>query len=290
MASNLEILQRAELEIIKEFHRICEEYNLRYILIYGTMLGCARHQGFIPWDDDVDVVMPLEDYCKFNEIANRVADDRYMVLNEKSVPNYYRYHAFAKFVKKRSSAIFEYPFVRNYIQPIYIDIFPAFYVPKSCGKYKLIQTSNFILGQTVKMKYSGLFKHTKRGVIAKTGMFMFYCLNRITPQKNGYSLAIKIASSVTRKDARSYYVGNLYSVNAIKYCQMPLDVFEDRILMKFEDTELYMPKKFDRILRLTYGDYMQLPPENKRKSHGFKFVSDEIGYDEYDQQQKASQQ
>ena len=67
---------------------------------------------------------------------------------------------------------------------------------------------------------------------------------------------------------------------------MPLDVFDNRILMQFEDTELYMPSDYDIILRSMYGDYMTRPPEEKRKSHGFKFVSDTISYLEYDEEQK----
>lgn len=287
MTEQLEILKRTELELVKEFHRICEINGLRYVLTFGTMIGCVRHHGFIPWDDDIDVSMPWEDYCRFNEIANSATDERYMVFNDETVPNYF--WPFAKFVKKQSCAIVEYPFVRNFHQPIYIDIFPALYVPKSYCKYRLIQASNFFLGQTVKMKYSGLIKHTRRGAIARAGMFFFYCLNRIVPRNVGYSLPLKIASTVKREDACSYYIGNMYSVDTIRRFQMPLDVFEERVLMKFEDTELYMPKDYDTILRRIYGDYMQFPPECERRSHGFKFVSDVISCSEYDRQQKDQQ-
>ena len=285
MRNQLEILQNTELELVKEFHGICEQYDLKYLLAFGTMIGCARHHGFIPWDDDIDVVMPWEDYCKFIEIANQVSDPRYMVFHESTVKNYP--FPFAKFVKKDSCAIFEYPFVHYMDQPIYIDIFPALLVPKNYMQFKHIQASNFFLSQTAKMKTLSPFKHTRRGFFAKAGMLMFYCLNKMIPQKACYSRMMKTALSVKEEDARCCYIGDMYETNAIGRCQIPADAFDRRILMPFEDTALYMPRDYDTILRATYGDYMKLPPEDQRKSHGFLYVDDNLSYQEYDRQQKG---
>lgn len=285
MEKQIETLQHAELALIKEFHRICVENNLKYVLAFGTMIGAVRHNGFIPWDDDVDVVMPWEDYCRFNDIANFVTDNRYMVFNNKTVDKYG--YPFSKFIMKKSCAIFEYPFKYYHDQPIYIDVFPALYVPRGRLRYKCIQASNFIYSQVGRMKSSGPFHHTKRGLIAKVGMFLFYCLNKIIPQRYCYSRMMKSALSVKYDQASAYYIGDMYSeINAIGQFQMPLDVFDNRILMRFEDTELFVPKDYDTILHSMYGEYLQLPPVDKRKSHGFKYVSDEISYQEYDQQQK----
>ena len=286
MANQLEILKRTELSLVKEFHRLCEQNNLRYVLAFGTMIGAVRHRGFIPWDDDIDVVMPWDDYCKFAEIANQQINSDYMLFNEKTVSRYS--YPFAKLIKKKSSAVFEYPFVHYFNQPIYIDIFPAFYTPNDLRQFKTIQFSNFFWGQTGRMKTSGPFRHTKRGMIAKAGMFAFYCLNKVFSQEYCYRRMINKASSVARDGAKSWYIGDMYSeINAIGQFQMPLDVFDNRILMQFEDTELYMPREYDKILRSMYGDYMTLPPEEKRKSHGFKYVSDTISYLQDDEAQKT---
>lgn len=284
--SQLQVLQETELKLVKEFHRICEENGLHYVLAFGTMIGCVRHGGFIPWDDDIDVVMPWEDYCKFNEIANAVADPEYMVFNPETVSRYS--YPFAKFIKKESCAIFEYPFKHYFNQPIYIDIFPAFYVPEDKKKRKRIQASNFFLSQSGRMKTLGPFLHTKRGLPARIGMLMFYCLNKLAPQDFYYSSMQKKALSVTKEEASAYYIGDMYSeTNAIMQFQMPLNVFDHRKLMKFEDTELYMPVDYDAILTKMYGNYMQLPPEEKRKVHGFIYASDEMSYQEYDLQHKS---
>ena len=282
MRTQLQILKDVELELVKEFHRVCEENNLKYVLAFGTMLGCARHKGFIPWDDDIDVIMPWGDYCKFNKIANKVANDQYMVLNENTVKNY-RF-PFSKFVKKKSCAIFEYPIKFFSPQPIYIDVFPVLYVPKNKFRFNLIRSTNFLFGQIAKMKDLKTLKSKKRGWLEIVGMLLFYVMHKIIPHTLCKKICFKIASCVKQKDARACYVAEMYIIDMITRSQMPLDVFEDRILMEFEDTELYMPKNYDAILRNTYGDYMRVPPEDERKTHHFIYASDSIDCYEYDRQ------
>lgn len=285
MSEQLLILQKNELEIVKEFHSFCEKNNLRYVLAFGSMIGCVRHKGFIPWDDDIDIVMPWDDYCKFNDIANKDPQQPFMVQNQQSVKNHI--YPYSRFVKNNTCAIVEYPYVNYFNQAIYIDIFPALYVPQNKFSFKLVQLSNFFYSQTGRMKSSKLYKHTKRGIIAKIGMFIFYCLNKLIPRDFCYLHMYKKALSITKDKAKAYYIGDLFSeTNSISQFQLPLDVFDNRILMQFEDTELYMPKDYDSILKKMYGDYMKLPPVEKRKSHGFKFVSDSFGFVEYDLKQK----
>ena len=77
--STLHKLQSTELTILKEFKRICEKYGFRYFLCAGTLLGAVRHQGFIPWDDDVDVSMPYDDYIRFLEIGQKELGSKYFL-------------------------------------------------------------------------------------------------------------------------------------------------------------------------------------------------------------------
>ena len=74
-----EVTQRVALDILKQVVAVLEKHNLKYVLYYGTLLGAIRHQGFIPWDDDIDIAMPRSDYEKFKEIAKYELDDKYFV-------------------------------------------------------------------------------------------------------------------------------------------------------------------------------------------------------------------
>ncbi len=95
-------VQNVMKEILDEFVRICDENNLTYFLVYGTLLGAVRHKGFIPWDDDIDVAMPRADYNKLIEIYKSKNDpDYYLITNENSPINtHYHYNTFIKLCKK----------------------------------------------------------------------------------------------------------------------------------------------------------------------------------------------
>ena len=89
-------IKQIELDILKYIKRQCEKYNLRYYLAYGTLLGAVRHKGFIPWDDDIDIHMPREDYGKFIELEHNNPDSKYRILSPKYNKDYY--YSFAKMI------------------------------------------------------------------------------------------------------------------------------------------------------------------------------------------------
>ena len=86
--TRLRKLQLVELEILDEFVRICEKYHLTYYLYYGTLLGAVRHKGYIPWDDDMDIILFREDYEKFCEVAGDEINPEFFVQNNVSDPGY----------------------------------------------------------------------------------------------------------------------------------------------------------------------------------------------------------
>ena len=93
VSSDMKNLWAVELDLLNEFIRVCEVYNLRYFAEGGTMIGAVRHNGFIPWDDDIDIVMPREDYCKLEKIAVKEFKFPYFWQTEKTDPGSMRGHA-----------------------------------------------------------------------------------------------------------------------------------------------------------------------------------------------------
>ena len=110
------------LDILKEFIRICNKYELRYFLLGGSCLGTVRHQGFIPWDDDIDVGMPRPDYERFMEIAQNELPEYYFLQNSKTDPDYPL--CFAKIRDSRTTFIERSVSHLNINHGIYFDIFP----------------------------------------------------------------------------------------------------------------------------------------------------------------------
>ena len=89
--TNMELLHKVDVDIVKEVVRICDKYDLKYYMLGGTMLGAIRHKGFIPWDDDIDLGMPRDDYEKFLELAEQELPAHLKVVNYRNTPNYMYY-------------------------------------------------------------------------------------------------------------------------------------------------------------------------------------------------------
>lgn len=126
--SKLRQLQLAELEILDEFVRVCQAHDLRYYLVGGTLLGAVRHQGFIPWDDDIDVAMPREDYDRFAQIASEELGPQYFYQCPDTDPHYFL--TYAK-VRKNGTEVCEERFRNSkFHKGVFIDIFPLDFCPK----------------------------------------------------------------------------------------------------------------------------------------------------------------
>lgn len=125
-------LRKVEVEILKEIHKICTENDLQYYLCGGTLLGAVRHKGFIPWDDDIDIVMPRDDYNKFITLClNGKLDKQYILQNTDTEPEYHL--PFTKIRKKHT--FFDEEGVRKLKihKGIFVDIFPLDYSKKNEG-------------------------------------------------------------------------------------------------------------------------------------------------------------
>lgn len=130
MSCNIEDVWKVEQEILDVFHKVCVDNNLKYSIAYGTLLGAVRHKGFIPWDDDIDVIMPREDYEKLRTLWVKNAPKKYIFQDYYTDKNYI--NNFAKIRKDKTAFVqSEKEKDFNYHKGIFIDVFPADRVPNS---------------------------------------------------------------------------------------------------------------------------------------------------------------
>lgn len=256
-----EKLRSTELGILDEIVRICEKYDINYFLAYGTLLGAVRHKGFIPWDDDVDIAMPREDYNKFKEICKTELDEQYILQNHETEPSYW--HGISQIKVRKGNTLFEEPWVSNLDvhKGIFVDIFVLDHAKKQEGILQDIQAILFKITQgmmwhkvVVASQNDSSLKH--KFIVSVASLFKLE--NLIKMQK-------KIIS-INRDEDSSYYIhfGGRYDH---RKKTMPKDVFHPPTKVEFEGKRYNAPNDWNYYLTRIYGDYMEIPPEDKKGSH-----------------------
>lgn len=257
-------LQRKQLEILLEFDRVCNEMGLNYSISSGTLLGAIRHKGFIPWDDDVDVVMLREDYEKFLEEGKRYLPKNYFIQTYENDKNYP--HNFAKIVDISTTLREGYTSNIDMINGIFIDIFP---IDRVSSNKIIRRIDNLLLSIIYLVKHSsnpGWIKKTKRGY----NRLIKYCILPLsrcigTRRLNRLETYIKTKNN---KEGNNYTYGDNYVIpliNLNKAMLLPIEIFSDCEYIDFEEYKVKAIKEYDIYLTAIYGDYMQLPPTEKRK-------------------------
>ena len=257
-------LQATLLEMIKWFHNYCVKNSLTYYMVYGSLLGAVRHQGFIPWDDDVDVCMPREDYEKFITMMKNNGKE-YILETPYSGKKDFCYD-FCKLYDIRTTLVED---VKDEIKRgVYIDIFPLDGVGDNICEAKrhcrLVTYYRYLLGA----KIINLSKKRKlyKNILL---VLMEILLSIVSVNK----LTIKIDQIRKRKSYDlSKYVGAalIYKEKEIVEKQ----IFGKPKLYKFENIEVYGPEKYDEYLTSIYGDWRKLPPKEKQVSHhSFKYLN-----------------
>ena len=253
-------LQLIELDILKEVDRVCRENNITYYLGEGTLLGAIRHQGFIPWDDDVDILMPRDDLEKFMQICDEKLKPNFKFQYYHNIPSYWVQSPKVRLLDKTEFTQSKLTKYTNDVGP-YIDIFPLDYTPEDFKKAKYQE------------KYIKLYR---RILFIKTGFSNPKNWKQRILKVYAYFLSVKGIHERMVKMATKYnsgskkYLSNFGSYYAITKETYPADTFGQPKYVKFEDTEFPVPINYQYILTTTYGNYMELPPENKRVAkHSF---------------------
>lgn len=263
-------LQQVSLMILKDFIKICEENNLTYFVYSGTLLGTIRHQGFIPWDDDIDVVMFRKDFDKLNEIflkENNSKYDFYNVINEKDY-----FYTFGRIGLKDTKHEDWWAKQVNYKTQIFIDIFILDNIPNNKIKRFIHIYGSFILNQ---LTIYSVLKYENFSRVKEIIQQSIYYLLKIIPIKSTTIKQMCVNYFSKYKDDDCEDVCDFPAP-----CQMPIYNVNDFIpikKLKFEDIKVNVPNNYDKILKIIYGDYMELPPEDKR----FAFAPEKIDFGKY---------
>ncbi len=247
--STLRKAQLRMLEILKEIDKICKKHNITYWLDGGTMLGCARHKGFIPWDDDLDIAVFEEDYERLLRILQQELPSQYRVEwhgnNKKYSYNFAKVVDSKSFVEQAEDTWTP----RAGITGLWVDIFPMIH-------------GNRPIRKMVEPLYGRCFRHSRNLDGDKYKMMFAYLLYPFAFILLGIA---KIACLFISKDkfVNSYGTGRLNAQYSTRHRSWVIPTTD----MQFEDGVFPMPHNYDTYLTALYGDYMQIPPEDKRETH-----------------------
>lgn len=252
--TDIQELRSIQMGILDDVHRFCEEQGLRYSLSSGTLIGAVRHKGYIPWDDDIDIYMPRGDYERFlQDYCDQTG--HYRVLNPQKESHYY--YTFAKVVDLRTRMIEKE--TEGYEIGVYIDVFPVDYVTEDMQERERIFRLKRLLYKIRRCKIS--HSNPLRSRLA------YWCY-RSLPVTVGM-LNRWIEKIIVRKEPTRTLCHMTEAGPAIKGC-FPAKDMETYIDLPFEDRIYKAMVGYDDHLTRTYGDYMQLPPEDQRTTHQFE--------------------
>lgn len=278
-ASTLEVLQRVV--------AICDKYDIKYFLFFGSMLGAVRHQGFIPWDDDMDIAMTGEDYVRFLSVAQQELPEDYCVMNvytEDNFTNYFTRITNGRVVDTGAQRMQEY---HNCPLAMGIDVFPLYYVPrdKQCAEEQRLLLT--VIGQL-----SGMIDYRKKKEEegAEAAVLQVYSegiAKTLIDLQNVTGFQFEAGRNLKTQLTMLYdQICRLYSAEESDYVTAfphymenaaylyEKELVEETVMMPFEHQMLSVPGGYDKALTRNFGDYMR--PVRARGGHDYIYFRGQI--------------
>lgn len=266
----LKHLQKVQLMMLKDFIKICEENDMLYFTIGGTLLGTIRHGGFIPWDDDIDVLMFRKDFEKLNKLMSEKPNEKYGFINVLNEETYH--YTWGRFTLLNTEIREWWANQVDYTPNIFIDIFIMDNIPNNKIKRFIFKWRCFALNQMCNYSIVKFQNESKPKEIIQ---HLAYYILKIIP----------ISPMTIKKRCVKVY-RKYEDMECEETCDFPslafMPIYNKKELFpvkkfKFEDIEVNVPNNYDEILKRLYGNYMELPPEDKR----FRPAPEKIDFGEY---------
>ncbi|MFQ9933800.1 MAG: phosphorylcholine transferase LicD [Lachnospiraceae bacterium] len=268
----LKKLQDTELSMLGDIINVCEKYNIGYFAVFGTLIGAIRHNGFIPWDDDMDIAMLREDYDKFCQIFEKEMGHKYSLMTPLTHKGFAS--TVIKVEKKGTKFIPNHSRKMKCEQGIFIDIFIYDKVSKNPKQYKRqIKRARF-LAEAIFLAGSPYPEINIGGIKEKAAKFICMAVHYMFKLVPGihvflYKKFIKYSVMANNENVNKY---TIYQSTAPNKCVVDIDNILPYQKVRFGELMINVPKDYDYILRERYGDYMKLPPEEERINHAADII------------------
>ena len=264
-------VQEMTLDLLKEFIRICKDNNLTYFVSGGSLIGVMRHKGFIPWDDDIDIVMPRNDYNKFIEIMHKLNNDKIGICDRYTNKEWH--YDLCQFINKDVEIEIDLAAEKRKAN-VWIDVFPLDGLPNK--RIKRWFRIKHILFLRYKIQIANIDKqidcHRKRPWYEKI-VIRICSIIKIGRLFNIDKNLDKLEKTLQKSNYyESNYVGNMLG----RYRErevVPRRYFGTPTIGVFEKEKVNIPEQSDNLLKCLYGDYMKLPPENERVGHNVRIIT-----------------
>ena len=257
-------IQLAEFGVLQKLDALCKQLDLRYYLFYGTLLGAVRHQGFIPWDDDVDVAMPRPDYEKLLDYCDKNAEALapFRMMHCRKDKEYI--YPIGRLCDTRYGVHYENTV--EYGLGLFVDIYPLDGCGNSEEEARKIHKKNNTLQKLTMLAGNDKFRPSLQGGFLRTVIkFLSYCYAKPMGARHFARKAEKNSKALTFDDSR--YVS--CTVWFDWYHCFDKALLAEPTYLPFEGGAYSVPAGWDKLLTDWYGDYMQLPPEEAQVGHHY---------------------
>jgi lipopolysaccharide cholinephosphotransferase len=261
MSNDIKRIQKIQLDILKHFDRLCRSNNLVYFLNYGSLLGAVRHAGFIPWDDDIDVMMPRSDYNKLIQVLESNEHENYQFISMHTDRKYFA--PIAKMYDNNTLLIQNYGQIESHELGIYIDIFILDGLPED------EKTQKHILKRSDRLRFLWSLSIRKPNAKSKNlAVAIVKTIISIPFLLIGYRYFLTLLDKHCSKysDLSCDYLAVICFGEGEREIFKKNDIFPPKSI-RFEDKEYLCPNNTQLYLERMYGDYMKIPAEKDRKQH-----------------------